>query len=89
MPSLAESCRVLPISVRVRPEDDRTVAASMAVKHSVFDFQAPEKDLRNDDLLRNQLFEILRKYRTRGPVVSTELEDGKSCLYIFVGKDGG
>ncbi|KAL9968615.1 hypothetical protein ACROYT_G020727 [Oculina patagonica] len=60
----------------------------MVVSHSIFDFQAPEKDLRND-ALRCQLFDILRKYHTRGPVVSTELEDGKSCLFIFIGKDGG
>lgn len=56
--------------------------------HSIFDFQAPGVDLK-DDALRNQLFEILRKYRASGPVISTDLEDGKSCLFIFVGKDGG
>ena len=61
---------------------------TMVIHHSIFDFQAPEIDLRNDDV-RSQLFKILRKYHARGPVVSTELEDGKSCLFVFVGKDGG
>ena len=60
----------------------------MVIHHSLFDFQAPEIDLRNDDV-RSQLFKILRKYHARGPVVSTELEDGKSCLFVFIGKDGG
>lgn len=60
----------------------------MVIYHSIFDFQVPEIDLRNDDV-RCQLFEILRKYHARGPVVSTELEDGKSCLFVFIGKDGG
>lgn len=63
-------------------------AASVQVSHSIFDFQAPDVDLRNSDL-RSQLFEVLRKYHARGPVVSTDLEDGKSCLFLFVGKDGG
>lgn len=57
------------------------------VGHSIFDFQAPHADLK-DDVLRSRLFEILRKY-TSGPVFSTELEDCKSCLFIFVGEDGG
>lgn len=57
------------------------------VGHSIFDFQAPHADLK-DDILRSRLFEILRKY-TSGPVFSTELEDCKSCLFIFVGEDGG
>lgn len=80
----------LSINVRVTPRADPVHAkgASMVVSHSIFDFQAPEIDLRND-ALRCQLFEIMRKYQARGPVVSTELEDGKSCLFIFVGKDGG
>ncbi|CAH3035133.1 unnamed protein product [Pocillopora meandrina] len=56
-------------------------------KHSIFDFQSPDADLK-DDVLRSRLFEILRKYAS-GPVISTELEDGKSCLFIFVGENGG
>lgn len=58
------------------------------VSHSIFDFQAPDVDLRNGDL-RSALFEVLRTYHARGPVLSTELDDGKSCLFIFAGKDGG
>ena len=60
----------------------------MVIYHSIFDFQAPEIDLRNDDV-RSQLFKIFRKYHARGPVVSTELEDGRSCLFVFIGKDEG
>lgn len=62
--------------------------ANVQVSHSIFDFQAPDVDLRNNDL-RSELFEVLRRYHARGPVVSTEMEDGKSCLFIFVGQDGG
>lgn len=58
------------------------------VSHSIFDFQAPDADLRNGDL-RSALFEVLRRYQARGPVLSSELDDGKSCLFIFAGKDGG
>ena len=58
------------------------------ISHSIFDFQAPDADLRNGDL-RSALFEVLRRYHARGPVLSTELDDGKSCLFIFAGKDGG
>jgi len=61
----------------------------MVIYHSIFDFQAPEIDLRNDDV-RSQLFKIFRKYHARGPVVSTELEDRrKSYLFVFLGKDDG
>ena len=76
------------------PEPSTLSAFKMAdcpgvqVSHSIFDFQAPDVDLRNGDL-RSKLFEILTRYHARGPVVSTELQDGKSCLFIFVGKEGG
>ena len=47
-------------------------------KHSIFDFQSPDADLK-DDVLRSRLFEILRKYAS-GPVISTELEE----LFVYL-----
>ena len=60
----------------------------MVVGHSIFDFQVPGIDL-EDSILRDRLFKILRKYKSKGPVLSTDIEARKGCLFIFIGEDGG
>ena len=59
----------------------------MAVKHVLLDFRVPDVCV-GDESVRDELFQTLRKFKTKGPVVSTDLGDGKDCVYIFVGEDG-
>ena len=61
---------------------------NMSVKQTLLDFRCTEKDFADEEL-RNRLFNLLRQYGVKGPLVSSDLENSNGFFFMFLGEDGG
>ena len=60
----------------------------MSVKQSLLNFRSTA-NVFEDEEVRNRVFDLMRKFGSKGPLVSYDLEDSRGFFFFFMGEDGG